>query len=324
MEEKEHAQVAEGTEGYNDTIMNAGKIIACFKGKLKHVKCKFKLNQQRVMLNPPVLNPSPFDQSNVHSNLSSQSVLDGSLSQRNSVKVNLPKIQLPCFDGNIQQWTEFWEMFTTSVDQQNLSKVSKFTLLKGVLRGAAAAAVSGIAITNDNYDLAVILLKERFGRVDVIIESLYIKLQGLPRSVNKFTEIHKTQEQIENILRQLELQGEVVNNQIILIQLVLSKFPLEVVIKLEESKPPTERWNMENLRKAILKYVRVQENVFRYTYNTKGQLQVQGDNNKGWGIGQRSVYCPTNKETGYQSQTTTAEVFASFSGKGNSQRVMQP
>ena len=52
-------------------------------------------------------------------------------------------------------------MFTTSVDQQNLSKVSKFTYLKGVLRGTAAAAISGIiAITNDNYDLAVTLLKE--------------------------------------------------------------------------------------------------------------------------------------------------------------------
>ena len=116
--------------------------------------------------------------------------------------------------------------------------------------------------------------------MDFIIESLYIKPQGLPRSVNKFTEIRNTQEQIEKILRQLELQGEVVNNQIMLIQLVLLKFPLEVVTKLEESKPPTEKWNMENLRKAILQYIRVQENVFRYTYNTKGQLQVQGDNNK--------------------------------------------
>ena len=86
-------------------------LVSCFKGKLKHVKRKLKLSQQRVMLNSPVLNPSPFDQSNAHSNLSSQSVLDGSLSQRNSVKVNLPKIQLPCFDGNIQQWTEFWKMF---------------------------------------------------------------------------------------------------------------------------------------------------------------------------------------------------------------------
>ena len=52
-------------------------------------------------------------------------------------------------------------MFTTSVDQQSLLKVSEFTYLKGVLRGAAAAAaISGIAITNDKYDLAVTLLKE--------------------------------------------------------------------------------------------------------------------------------------------------------------------
>jgi len=90
--------------------------------------------------------------------------------------------------------------------------VSKFIYLKGVLRGAAAAAISGIAITNDNYDLAVTMLKERFGRPDVTIESLYIKLQSLPKSVNKFTEIRKTCEQLENILRQLEVQGEVVNN----------------------------------------------------------------------------------------------------------------
>ena len=132
-------------------------------------------------------------------------------------------------------------------------------------------------------------------RSDVIIESLYVKLQGLPRSVNKFTEIRKTSEQIEKILRQLEVQGEVVNNQVVLIQLVLSKFPFEVVVKLEESKLPTERWDVESLRRAMSTYIRVQENVFRYTYNTKGQLQVQGDNNKGWDIGQRSVYCPTNR-----------------------------
>jgi len=91
----------------------------------------------------------------------------------------------------------------------------------GVLRGAAAAAISGIAITNDNYDLAVTILKERFGRPDVIIESLYIKLQSLPRSINKLTEIHKASEYLEEILRQLEALGEVVNNQVMLVQLYI-------------------------------------------------------------------------------------------------------
>jgi len=109
--------------------MNAGETIARFKGRLKRVKRKFELkefSQQRVMFNPSVLNTSQLDQFNVHSNFSSLSASNGGLSQgdSSSVKVNLPKMQLPCFDGNIQQWIEFWEMFSTSVDQQNLSKVS--------------------------------------------------------------------------------------------------------------------------------------------------------------------------------------------------------
>ena len=135
--------------------MNTGEITARFKGRLKRVKHKFEQkvsSQQRVMFN-----------------------LSGSLNQDDiRVKVNLPKIQLPNCDGNIQQWTEFWEMFSTAVDQQNLSKISKFTYLEGVLKGAAATAISGIAITSDNYDLVVSLLKERFTRYDAIIESLYV------------------------------------------------------------------------------------------------------------------------------------------------------
>ena len=39
------------------------------------------------------------------------------------------------------------------------AKVSKFSNLKGALRGTAFTAISGIALTNDNYDVAVTLLK---------------------------------------------------------------------------------------------------------------------------------------------------------------------
>ena len=74
-----------------------------------------EFSQQRVMFNLSVLNTSQFDQSNVHSNLTSLNASNGGLNQgdstSSSVKVNLPKMQLPCFDGNIQQWTEFWKMF---------------------------------------------------------------------------------------------------------------------------------------------------------------------------------------------------------------------
>ena len=72
-------------------------------------------------------------------------------------------------------------MFTTSVDEQGWSKVSKFNYQKSVLKGTAATAISGLSIDIKNYDTAIALLKERFGRKEVIVKSLYAKLQTLPR-----------------------------------------------------------------------------------------------------------------------------------------------
>ena len=45
-----------------------------------------------------------------------------------------------------------------------------------------------------------------------------------------------TYENVEKILRQLESQREDINNQKILVQQILSKFPIQVLIKLEELK----------------------------------------------------------------------------------------
>ena len=53
----------------------------------------------------------------------------------------------------------------------------------------------------------------------------------------------------------------------------MSKYPVEVIIRLEESKVPAVPWDMESLRKAISHYITVQENVQHYCgdTNVKGQ-----------------------------------------------------
>ena len=68
-------------------------------------------------------------------------------------------------------------------------------------------------------------------------------------------------ETIEKVLRQLEAQGESIDKQRVLIQQIISKYPPEVVTKLEETKEP---WSIKSLRKAICHYVTVQENVQCY------------------------------------------------------------
>ena len=76
------------------------------------------------------------------------------------LKVNLPKLHLPNFDGNIQQWPEFWDVFKSIIHEQALPAVSKFTYLKSVLKGSALTSVAGIPLTTENYDLAIQLLQK--------------------------------------------------------------------------------------------------------------------------------------------------------------------
>ena len=56
--------------------------------------------------------------------------------------------------------------------------------------------------------MVVKLLQERFGRKEAIVESLYFRLQNLPKTGNKFADIQRVSETIEKVLRQQEAQGE--------------------------------------------------------------------------------------------------------------------
>ena len=58
-----------------------------------------------------------------------------------------PKLQLPNFDGTILKWPEFWDIYESSVQRQDIPKVVKYSYLKGVLRGSAASVVTGVALS---------------------------------------------------------------------------------------------------------------------------------------------------------------------------------
>ena len=57
-----------------------------------------------------------------------------------------------------------------------------------MLKGSALSDIAGILLISKNYLLVVKLLQERFGRNEAIVESLYFKLQNLPKTGNKFAD----------------------------------------------------------------------------------------------------------------------------------------
>ncbi|GBN99639.1 hypothetical protein AVEN_179943-1 [Araneus ventricosus] len=74
--------------------------------------------------------------------------------------IKVPKINIPKFYGEINQWLSFWNSFKTAIhDNSSLNSIDKFTYLKGLLCSTALATVEGFAITAENYAKAVEILK---------------------------------------------------------------------------------------------------------------------------------------------------------------------
>ena len=67
-------------------------------------------------------------------------------------------------------FSPFWDSFVSAVDEnQVLSDVDKFNYLKTLVESMAAAAIRGLPLIADNYEVVKNNLKKRFGQPQVII-----------------------------------------------------------------------------------------------------------------------------------------------------------
>ncbi|XP_025208743.1 uncharacterized protein LOC112604090 [Melanaphis sacchari] len=85
--------------------------------------------------------------------------------------LRLPYIEIPSFDGNIQNWSSFIDSFNAAFHNiPELKSVQKFFFLKSNLAGTASDVVKNIPLTNDNYHQAYAKLTERYENSGLIIQ----------------------------------------------------------------------------------------------------------------------------------------------------------
>ena len=98
-----------------------------------------------------------------------------------SRKVNLPKVTLPHFNGNVANWPAFRDIFESAINSdEELNDVMKFHYLFLLLDGPAKDVVAGLTHTNINYKEEIYLLHERFGTKQKIISMHIDSLCKLP------------------------------------------------------------------------------------------------------------------------------------------------
>ncbi|XP_062602802.1 uncharacterized protein LOC134264528 [Saccostrea cucullata] len=162
--------------------------------------------------------------------------------------VKLPKFELHSFNGDKLKWKEFWDSFEASVHKNTrLSNIEKFNYLKSKMEGKAQSAISGLMLSRENYDVALSILKERFGDVQSVINKHYVDLINIKPALNNTSSLRRLFDDLEKHMRSLEALEQDVN-QDVFVSMIITKLPKEARLQLEIQKGKKEKWTVQKLR----------------------------------------------------------------------------
>ena len=179
-----------------------------------------------------------------------------------AVRVRLPKLNIKKFSGNVTHWQEFWDSFESSIHKNDgLSKVDKFSYLRSLLEEPARSAVAGFSLTAANYDSAVALLRNRFGKT-IAVQRAHISelLKAAPVYGERDTQrLRNLCDLIETHYRGLEaLEVDELTYSTIVVPALLEKLPETVRLTITRGEAFLE-WSVGKLLERLQREVELRE-----------------------------------------------------------------
>ena len=173
----------------------------------------------------------------------------------------LPQLELKKFKGKPQEWSSWWGAFEASVHSSNLPAIEKFSYLQLYTEDAASAAIAGLALTDTNYDAAVTLLKNRFGRNDIIQASHVSSLMRLP-DVEKRSDVKALRALYDSVMAHIRsMDGMGIYSATyatFLKPILLGKIPIDLAVDWNKTTG-SERANLETFMHFIQQEVESRE-----------------------------------------------------------------
>ncbi|UYV71729.1 hypothetical protein LAZ67_9000140, partial [Cordylochernes scorpioides] len=155
--------------------------------------------------------------------------------------VKLPKLMISKFYGNFSEWLTFWNSFDAAIHQNNsLNPIDKFNYLKSHLGGTALNTVEGFALSADNYEKAIKLLKDRFGREDILISRHMNNLLSM-RPLKTSNDVRTFRELFDNLsvhirsLESLNVSIDVYGQ--LLCPIIINLLPADLNLELNKELP---------------------------------------------------------------------------------------
>ncbi|XP_055588990.1 uncharacterized protein LOC129741289 [Uranotaenia lowii] len=127
-----------------------------------------------------------------------------------SSQIRLPDVKLPVFNGTLEHWLNFHDLFISLVHSSSeLSNIQKFYYLRSSLAGDALKLIQTIAISANNYPVAWNLLIDHFQNParlkQTYVDSLF---EFAPLKKESAADLHSLVERFEANVRILKQLGE--------------------------------------------------------------------------------------------------------------------
>ncbi|XP_077292805.1 uncharacterized protein LOC143915858 [Arctopsyche grandis] len=88
---------------------------------------------------------------------------------QSNTAIKLPQLELPTFEGNIQNWRQFAQRFLAAMAGEN-SQIARFQYLLAVLKGEPSRVVSGLELADDAFSRAWSILDQRYNNKKIVIQ----------------------------------------------------------------------------------------------------------------------------------------------------------
>ncbi|XP_033317753.1 uncharacterized protein LOC117215502 [Bombus bifarius] len=151
----------------------------------------------------------------------------------------VPEVRVPQFDGALENWTYFYDTFSSIVDRnESLTNVQKFQHLRSSITGRAAQSIQSLELTEANYPIALDTLKDKFNCPLQICMRHWNLMRNYPEIKKETPEaLEDLLETISVNLKALEHLKEPVTSNIAIIELIASKLPSSSLRKWQRTLP---------------------------------------------------------------------------------------
>ncbi|XP_062551107.1 uncharacterized protein LOC134216156 [Armigeres subalbatus] len=184
--------------------------------------------------------------------------------------VRLPQIKLQSFNGDIDEWLNFRDLFTLLIHwKPELPEVEKFHYLNGCLQGEPRSLIDPLQVTKANYQVAWDMLLKRYNNSKQLKKRQIQSLLSLPTlSKESIRELHSLLEGFERIVRTLDQVVQPADYKDLLLMNILTSR-----LDPEEFSSSKENDSLDDLREFLNRRVHVLESMPTKSMDTRGVQQ---------------------------------------------------